>query len=114
MQRFSIIGCHIHCIELKLLDVKRITLFLALSVVIALFNGCMKNKSCTPAAPSTESTQMLSYAAAHSMNVTAHPSGLYYEILDPGTGQVPDVNSKIIITYVSKTLDGTTIDNQQT
>jgi FKBP-type peptidyl-prolyl cis-trans isomerase FkpA len=96
------------------LVVKRINFFLALSFITVLFYGCMKSKSCTPTPPNAEATQMLAYAAAEGMNVTSHASGLYYEVIDPGTGDAPDANSSIVVTYLSKTLDGTVIDDQQT
>jgi FKBP-type peptidyl-prolyl cis-trans isomerase FkpA len=46
------------------------------------------------------------------MSVTAHSSGLFYEIIDPGSGGMPTPNSKIFITYQGKLLDGTMFDHQ--
>lgn len=93
---------------------KRIKVFLALSFIILLYHGCTKSKACTPNPPNTESSQMLSYAAANGIITTSHVSGLYYEIIDPGTGATPNANSKVIVTYRGELLDGTVIDDQQT
>jgi FKBP-type peptidyl-prolyl cis-trans isomerase FkpA len=46
------------------------------------------------------------------MNAIAHSSGLYYEIVTPGSGATASANSTIYITYVGKFLDGSTFDQQ--
>lgn len=97
---------------LKTIILKKFILFTSLCVVIALFPGCVKNTSCNPNSPSSEAAQMLSYAAANGMTATPHPSGLYYEIINPGSGGLATANSKIVITYVGKLMDGTEFDRQ--
>ena len=47
------------------------------------------------------------------MTVSSLPSGLYYEILSPGSGTVFTDNSKISITYVGKMLNGVEFDRQE-
>ena len=37
---------------------------------------------------------------------------MYYEIMDPGTGAKPNTNSKIVITYTGKLLNGQVFDEQ--
>lgn len=91
---------------------KKLTLIAALFALIGIFGGCAKSKTCTPNAPSTESLTILNYASANGMNVTAHSSGLYYEILSQGSGPAVTINSKIKITYVGELLDGTEFDRQ--
>jgi FKBP-type peptidyl-prolyl cis-trans isomerase FkpA len=77
--------------------------------------GCIKSKSsqsCTPATVSSEEPAIVAYAAANGINATKHNSGLYYEIISPGNGATPSVNSKVYVTYVGKLLDGRTFDQQ--
>jgi FKBP-type peptidyl-prolyl cis-trans isomerase FkpA len=82
--------------------------------MIVLLAGCAKSRTCSPLPPSAEIPQILAYASANGMNVNALPSGLYYEILNPGSGIDVTDNSRISITYVGKTLDGVEFDRQQT
>lgn len=93
---------------------KKFTLIPALFALIILISGCSKSKTCEPTPPSSESLAILSYAAANSMNVTAHSSGLYYEIITPGSGTVPITTSRIKITYVGQLLDGTEFQRMDT
>lgn len=46
-------------------------------------------------------------------NVTAihDPSGLYYQILTPGTGAYPNTNSTVTVNYTGNLLDGTAFDS---
>ena len=93
---------------------KKFIIFPALFVLIVVFSGCVKSKTCTPNPPSSESLSILAYAAANGMTVTAHSSGLYYEILNPGSGGLLTANSRIKITYVGELLDGTEFDRRDT
>ena len=57
---------------------------------------------------------MQSFASSNNMILSAHASGLQYQILDMGSGPKANSNSKISITYTGKFLDGTTFDEQLT
>jgi FKBP-type peptidyl-prolyl cis-trans isomerase FkpA len=89
-----------------------------LSVVLLflMFTGvrCIKGAAgnCSPRTVSSEASQMLAYAQANGINATAHSSGLYYEIVDPGTGASPTLNSRIVITYTGMLLSGTIFDQK--
>lgn len=86
--------------------VKKFTVLLLLSAITYSFNSCTKTPSCTPVEPSAEATTILSFATANGIDVQPHPSGIYYEIIDPGTGVAPDNASKITVTYETYYLDG--------
>lgn len=93
--------------------------YFALPVVILflLFTGprCVKNTAaCTPNSPASEAPQIQAFATSNNINAVAHSSGLYYEIIDPGTGITPTINSKIVITYTGELLNGTVFDQQLT
>jgi FKBP-type peptidyl-prolyl cis-trans isomerase FkpA len=57
---------------------------------------------------------MEAYAASISMPLTAHASGLQYQVVDMGNGPKANANSKISITYTGKLLNGKTFDEQLT
>lgn len=72
--------------------------------------GCLKNeevKPCTPKTVESEKAVMTEFAADSSINVTTDPSGVMYEVIDPGTGPAPTASSKIIAKYTLRLMDGT-------
>ena len=91
---------------------KKLTVLITLCLSGFLFWGCVKNKSCNPNPPSSEAPQILAYASTNGMTVTAHPSGLYYQIISQGSGATANANSKIFITYDGRLLNGTQFDHQ--
>lgn len=77
--------------------------------------GCLKSSSsqaCTPATVSSEEPAIIAYASANGINTTRHSSGLYYEIISPGSGAAPSANSRVFVTYIGKLLDGSVFDQQ--
>jgi FKBP-type peptidyl-prolyl cis-trans isomerase len=81
------------------------------SLLIVSCTGCFKEeKTCTPATPASEERQILAYATANGINAIKHNSGLYYEILNPGTGRTPTNSTRVFITYTGKLLNGTQFD----
>jgi FKBP-type peptidyl-prolyl cis-trans isomerase FkpA len=76
------------------------------------FGGCIKNHPCTPKPASSESPEIIAYALANGINATAHSSGLYYEVISPGSGTAVSSSSKIVITYTGALLNGTVFANQ--
>ena len=55
---------------------------------------------------------MLRFAESQNLTVQKDPSGIYYQIIEPGSGPSADLTSKIFITYKGQLLDGTTFDQQ--
>lgn len=76
--------------------------------------GCLKESTCTSRQPSAEAADIQTFATNAGMSVIAHPSGLYYEIVDPGTGATPTATSSIAITYTGTLLGGTIFDQRTT
>jgi FKBP-type peptidyl-prolyl cis-trans isomerase FkpA len=87
-------------------------LIVSLSLVLVTTSGCLKNDSCKPKSVGEEAPAIQAYASQNGIVAVSHPSGLYYEILDPGTGETPTTNSTIFIRYTGKLLDGTTFDQR--
>lgn len=98
-----------HRIALK----KLIVSLIVLSGIVSFNSGCSKkNDACKPNSPASEASQMQTFATAHGMTLTAHPSGLMYEIIDPGTGETATINSRISIVYVGQFMNGEEFDKQ--
>lgn len=76
--------------------------------------GCIKDTGCKTKTVDSEQAAILSYAAANGISGTAHSSGIYYQIISPGTGATPTSSSKIYVTYTGKLLNGTTFDSGST
>jgi FKBP-type peptidyl-prolyl cis-trans isomerase FkpA len=86
----------------------------ALAAVVLVVNACSKKtgSSCTNVDPATEASVLEAYAAANGITTTKHSSGMYYQIINPGSGTSPTVYSRIYIEYTGKKLDGTVFDSQ--
>jgi FKBP-type peptidyl-prolyl cis-trans isomerase FkpA len=78
-------------------------------LVTMVWNGCAK-QACTNVRPENEEAQITTYAAANGLSVTKHSSGLYYQVVNAGTGVSPNLSSKVFITYTGKLLNGTVFD----
>lgn len=73
--------------------------------------GCSKQeRGCTSVKPEAEEPKILAYAASDSINATKHSSGIYYEIINLGTGATPTKSSTITVGYVGKFLNNNTFD----
>ena len=85
---------------------------LALSMVMALaLTGCSnkdKDNGCTTAAE--DDAKMQKYITDNGITATKHASGLYYQIVDPGTGATPTINSTVKATYTGKFTNNTSFD----
>lgn len=77
-------------------------------------SGCLKDKSCKPRSVDSEEPQIQAFAANNGITTTLHSSGLHYQILDQGSGSHANSNSKIVITYTGKLMNGTVFDEKLT
>ena len=75
----------------------------ALFFTIFFISGCSKSGV-------NEKDQMIAFAKSNSINYTEDPSGILYEITNPGTGTKPSVTNTITVTYVGKLLNGQQFD----
>jgi len=79
--------------------------------------GCLKNDDpapCTAKTLQSEMPTMTKYATDSSITTTADPSGLLYQIVEPGTGATPSVQSKITVNYSGRRMDGVEFDKSFT
>ena len=85
-----------------------------LLILVIFGTGCLKDNTCSPKTTASEAAQIQAYALANGINATAHSSGLYYEVINPGSGATATANSNIVITYTGKLTNGTIFDQQTT
>ncbi|MGN6419534.1 MAG: FKBP-type peptidyl-prolyl cis-trans isomerase [Pseudobacter sp.] len=85
---------------------------LAFGMVLALaLTGCSnkdKDTGCTTAAQ--DDAVMTKYISDNSITATKHASGLYYQIIEPGTGATPTINSTVKANYAGKFTNNTSFD----
>lgn len=95
----------------------------ACCIVLALFaSSCLKDKGddtctfdeCSFIVPADEVQKVEEYLTTNSITATKHCSGMYYSILDPGTGQAPEVCDGVGVKYIGKLTDGQIFDETAT
>ena len=75
--------------------------------------SCKKNdNACTPVSADAESEQLTAFCNAHTINYTVDSNGIYYQVIDQGSGSTPNSNSIVTVTYTASTLDGNVIEDK--
>ena len=97
--------------QIKIL-MKRTILILLVSSLLFSGIGCIKNDECQDKTVESEQATILAYASANSIIGTAHSSGIYYQVISPGSGPTPSLTSQVSVRYTGKLLDGTVFDSQ--
>ena len=69
--------------------------------------SCIKDDSCQAKTVQSEEAAMQAFITANGITATRHSSGMYYEIVNPGSGARPTINSTVSVMYVGKLTDGT-------
>lgn len=73
-----------------------------------LLNSCGKTDTgCQPMSVTAERAQLIAYCNANGITYTEHTTGLFYQIVDPGTGLSPTTKSTVSVVYTGKHLDNT-------
>lgn len=89
--------------------------------VVVLATSCLKsedNRGCpynptTKVAPDAEQNALATYLDTNGIQAVKHPSGFYYQILNPGTGTDSiGLCSQIQVTYTGRLLNDTIFDKQ--
>lgn len=57
---------------------------------------------------------MQSFATANSLSVTKHSSGMYYQIVNAGSGATPTLASSVSVKYTGKLLSGSVFESRTT
>jgi FKBP-type peptidyl-prolyl cis-trans isomerase FkpA len=86
---------------------------LVFSMILALaLTGCSKKDNdggCTPAAELD--VEMQNYISANGITATKHASGMYYQVIEPGSGATPTINSTVKANYTGKYTNNTSFDS---
>ena len=83
-----------------------------LFIGVLIFAACKKQHadSCAPATPEEESASIAAFCTANGINYTTDSNGIYYQIIDPGSGSRATMDSVITVTYSTSLLNGQLID----
>jgi FKBP-type peptidyl-prolyl cis-trans isomerase FkpA len=101
----------------KQIFMKRLFLAILLGTLIVSGAGCVKGTQVTPCTnktPESEEAAILAYAASKNYNVLRHPSGMYYEVVQPGNGAIPLPTSRVYVTYTGRLISSDAIFDSQT
>jgi FKBP-type peptidyl-prolyl cis-trans isomerase FkpA len=89
-------------------------IFLILAFFTLVFSACKKNDTTTtttvdPAVQAKiDDDKIVAYLAANKITAQKDPSGLYYVVVNPGSGTAPTIKSTITVAYTGQLLDGST------
>jgi FKBP-type peptidyl-prolyl cis-trans isomerase FkpA len=84
---------------------------LLLTLFIAVLSSCSKESFDPAKQAAKDDAAIQSYIKANNITATKDPSGLYYAVINPGTGAYPTVNSLITVNYSGKLLNGNVFDS---
>ena len=77
--------------------------------------GCVKSNdgrnTCQAIPPSAEETQIIAFCNANGITYTKDTNGIFYQIIDTGSGIVPTLSSTISVTYHGTLLNGALVDS---
>ena len=65
-------------------------------------------------APQSEAGKITSFCNSKNINYTKDSNGIFYQVIDQGTGLTPDASSTITVTYTTSTLDGNVVEDNTT
>lgn len=92
-------------------------IFLLAAIAGLVIAGCKKTDSavaCTAKEPATEKDSIVAFITAKSIPAVKDASGLYYQIINAGTGATPTATSNVRVQYTGRLLDGTIFDSNNT
>ena len=89
---------------------KILLLFLFPAVILA---SCKKDSFNAAQQAATDDAAIQAYIKANNItDAVKDPSGLYYEVVTPGTGAYPNANSIVTVNSTGKLLNGTVFDTE--
>ncbi len=85
-------------------------LLVSVLLVVVLSWGCSKDSGCKPVSPESEKAQIEQFMAANGLDSFKISNNIYYKILNPGAGPVPNLNSIVEVTYIGLFMNGNIFD----
>ncbi len=75
--------------------------------------SCKKDSFNAAVQAATDDATIQAYIKSNNItNAVKDPSGLYYQVVTPGTGSYPNISSVITVNSVGKLLNGTVFDTE--
>jgi FKBP-type peptidyl-prolyl cis-trans isomerase len=90
---------------------KQMIRVLGFFALMLLMNGCIKDTSCTPKTVASEVATMQNFATTNGITTQTHPSGMLYQIVNPGNGATPNTVSRVSVRYTGKLMNGTIFES---
>ncbi len=88
---------------------------LAVAALALSLAGCVKgDEPCNDKTPTQEAPAMQAYASSKGYAMTSTPEGIYYEIINGGSGATPTPTSKVFVTYTGKLISTDAVFDSQT
>ena len=95
---------------------KRILIVILVAALVSGTTGCIKGSTatnCTNKTPESEEAAILAYASAHGYTMSRHPSGMYYQVVNPGNGAIALPTSRIFVRYQGRLISSDAIFDEQ-
>jgi FKBP-type peptidyl-prolyl cis-trans isomerase FkpA len=84
-------------------------------VITVYFFSCVKStpgySSCGDIPVWEDSSVMLQFAKQYNITPTKDTSGMYYQIIDSGSGPTPNLTSKLVVSYLGTLMSGIVFDS---
>lgn len=99
---------------------KPVVLLFAITLFVSCYKNSVNNTTCdydpcALKAPLTETSAVAAYLVnAGITTAVKHCSGMYYEIVNAGTGKMPNICSYITVTYKGTLTNGTVVNQTTT
>ncbi len=84
--------------------------FLLFSIIILGLSACNKGDIVALQA-AVDDTKIQAFIKANGYTMTKDPSGIYYQVITPGTGAYPTVSNTVKMAYTGTYLDGAGFDS---
>ncbi|MCJ8210626.1 FKBP-type peptidyl-prolyl cis-trans isomerase [Mucilaginibacter sp. RS28] len=88
---------------------------LLVMVTLAGLTGCKKSDTSSnfdaTAQAAADDAKIKAYIQTNNINATRDDSGVYYQVISPGSGAYPTASSSVSVNYTGKLLDGTVFDS---
>ena len=95
---------------------QKILILFLVSAILCLFSCSKKSNGCGfqddgLTAPAAEQQKVKSYIDSIGITATLHPSGFYYQVIDPGSDVSPGLCSQITVAYRGSLTNNQTFDS---
>ena len=90
---------------------KNALLITSFSFLLFMSGSCLKDSACKNKSVDSERSAILTYASANGITATEHSSGVFYQVITPGSGATPSTTSTVTVRYIGKRLDGQIFDD---